>query len=155
MSEARSVQANLFMGGIIFLLFLLISLFSFSSLAYKPNALLIGIICILFFIDDLAAFLLFLSLQLAWFKYIHYATSELIFFVLAGVVLFALLKWFIFSRRPGVFVLLLLVVQGAFWALFYRGSFLFSLPFVMEFFYNCIIGIIVYSASIWLAKRYI
>jgi hypothetical protein len=155
MADVRALKNNFALVFALFALFLLISLVSFFPIAYKPNIFIVFLVVLVFSAEDFSVFFLFLALETLWLKYVQYPAAEVLFIAGAGLALYALGRWVVLGRKLGVFILLLLVTQVAFWAFFYRGTPFFTVSFLMEFLYNCIVSFVMYSALIWLKGKFI
>ncbi len=146
-----TLRNELLRGCVVVAMMAILSLTAIVPFPIKPNVYLVALVVLAFVIDDLLVFLLFLLGVLAWLKYTPFVTMELVALGGMGMGIYTLRKMLI--REPHVLLMVgtLFVFQVIFWALFF-GRQIFVVPFFMEFFYNVLILLVMYSVWVW-AKR--
>lgn len=146
-----TLRNEILRGCIVLVITIIFSLVAVLPFPIRPNVYLVAIILLAFIIDDALVFLLFLLGTLAWLKYTPFATAELTTLGLIGIGVYGIRKMLVREAHVALMIGTLFVSQVTFWAFFF-GRQLFGVPFFMEFLYNVLILLIMYSVWVWAKK---
>ncbi len=138
----QQMQNEIKQGLIIFALLIVLSILVSFPLPIKPNIYLVGIVMFVFSIHEPLLFGAFVLATLGLAKYMPAATPELIVLGISGVVLFIVRKMFIRETQPLLMGIGVLIMQVVFWS-FFASHQSFGLSFLMEFFYNILILLVI------------
>lgn len=138
----QQIQNEVKQGLVIFALLVLFSIITSFPFPIKPNIYLVGIVLFAFSIHEPLLFGAFVLGTVGLAKYMPAATPELVVLGISGVALFIVRKMFIREAQPLLMGIGVLILQAVFW-IFFAPHQSFGLPFLMEFFYNVLILIVV------------
>ena len=139
---------------LLFLISVALWCFFWQLQGLKPNVLLVLVVVLAFFVPVPVMYALFLVLVVAWVRYSPFLEIEYGALALAGVVSFVIIRLIFFRRTVPVLLICILAGQTLFWITVLGVSAAASIPFVVEFLYNSVVGIALFSLGIWLEKKF-
>jgi hypothetical protein len=152
MTISLSLKKEIVIAAFIFLITSVFSLVNFSSIAIKPNIFLVATLLAAFLIDNWYVYFVFILAQLFWLKFTPYFIFEYGVLFLIALLLFVLIRSFIFNRLMAVRFFLLFVFQLIFWLFLKSQNYVLSIVFLLELIYNIIVFELLYILFLWLKK---
>jgi hypothetical protein len=145
-------KKEVFAAFILFLATLIFSIINFSPVSIKPNFFLASLVVASLLFESFYVYFGFLFALLLWMKFTPNFLIEYFLFFTIGVVLFGLVKLFVFSKVRIVRFFLVFIFQLIFWFFMQAGASVFSIIFLLELMYNIVAVELFYILVLWIKK---
>lgn len=138
----------------LFVLFALLSFLHVIPSWVHPNVFLVFAVVAGFVLPRFALLLLVLLLEIIWLRYSPFFEPEYVVLFCVGIASFFLMRFFFFKKAFWILIVMIGIFQIIFWVSMYGFSSLLHVSFLIEFFYNILVGLFFYLTNLWLERRF-